>query len=109
VLIKVLAGTDRPEVSREVNGCGDRWDEEMTTRCAAVRALGQIGDVSAVPVLIDAMRQTMTRADSAMALVRFGEVVVAPLLTMLSRESDDNIRYHIHETLAKVGWRPGRV
>jgi hypothetical protein len=35
--------------------------------------------------------------------------VIAPLLAVLARESDDNIRYHVKDTLAKVGWRPGRV
>jgi hypothetical protein len=28
---------------------------------------------------------------------------------VLARESDDNIRYHVKDTLAKVGWRPGRI
>ena len=109
VLINVLNGVDRPEVSREVNGCGDRWDEEMVTMGAAVRALGAIGDVTAVPVLLNAMRHTMTRADAAASLVRFGNAVIAPLLKMLTQESDDNIRYHVKDTLTKVGWRPGRV
>jgi hypothetical protein len=31
------------------------------------------------------------------------------LLAVLARESDDNIRYHVKDTLAKVGWRAGRV
>jgi hypothetical protein len=31
------------------------------------------------------------------------------LLYVLARESDDNIRYHVKETLARVGWRAGRV
>jgi HEAT repeat protein len=109
VLINVLNGIDRPEVSRAVNGCGDHWDEEMVTKGAAVRALGTIGDAAAVPALLNALRHTVTRADAAAALVRFGNAVIAALLTMLAQESDDNIRYHVKETLTKVGWRPGRV
>jgi HEAT repeat protein len=109
VLINVLNGIDRPEVSRAVNGCGDHWDEEMVTKGAAVRALGTIGDAAAVPALLNALRHTVTRADAAAALVRFGNAVTAALLTMLAQESDDNIRYHVKETLTKVGWRPGRV
>ncbi len=108
-LINVLEGTDRPEVSRMVAGCGDRWDEEMVTKGAAVRALGAIGDAAAVPSLIKALGQTATRAEAAAALVRFGATVVAPLLAILSRETDDNVRFHVKETLAKVGWRAGRV
>lgn len=109
VLINVLNGVDRPEVPRAVDGCGDHWDEEMVAKGAAVRALGSIGDEAAVPTLLDALRHTVTRADAAAALVRFGSAVIAPLLTMLTQEADDNLRYHVKETLAKVGWRPGRV
>jgi hypothetical protein len=56
-----------------------------------------------------ALRYTITRADAADALTRFGGVVIAPLLAVLARESDDNIRYHVKETLARVGWRAGRI
>jgi len=109
VLINVLNGVDRPEVSRAVDGCGDHWDEEMVAKGAAVRALASIGDEAAVPTLLNALRHTVTRADAAAALVRFGNAVIAPLLTMLTQEADDNLRYHVKDTLTKVGWRPGRV
>jgi HEAT repeat protein len=99
----------RPEVSRPIDGCGDRWDEAMLTLGAAVRALGAIRDEAAIPTLMKALRQTATRADAAEALTRFGDAVIAPLLYVLARESDDNIRYHVKETLARVGWRAGRV
>jgi hypothetical protein len=56
-----------------------------------------------------ALRHTVTRAEVADALTRFGSAVVTPLLALLARESDDNIRYHVKETLAKVGWRAGRI
>jgi HEAT repeat protein len=109
VLIDVLAGVERPEVSQPIDGCGDRWDEEMITLGAAVKALGEIRDEAAIPSLMKALRYTVTRADAADALARFGGAVIAPLLALLAHESDDNIRYHMRETLAKVGWRPGRV
>ena len=109
VLISILDGVDRPEASRVVSGCGDRWDEEMMAMGAAVRALGAIGDEAAVPALLKALSQTMTRAEAAAALARFGSTVIAPLLALLSRESDDNVRFHIRQTLAAVGWRAGRV
>ena len=109
VLIMVLEGGDRPEESRVVAGCGDRWDEEMVTMGAAVRALGMIGDEAAIPSLLKALRQTVTRADAATALTRFGSKVVAPLLTVMKQEPDENIRFYIKDTLANVGWRPGRV
>src|SRR5437016_4132168 len=99
----------RSEVSRPIDGCGDQWDEEMLTLGAAVRALGAIRDEAAIPSLMKALRYTVTRAEAADALTRFGSAVIAPLLAVLARESDDNIRYHVKDTLAKVGWRPGRI
>jgi len=109
VLIKVLEGDDRPERSRIVVGCGDKWDEEMATRGAAVRALGQIGDEQAIPSLVKALQDTVTRPDAAAALTRFGSKVIAPLLNLMTQESDENLRFHVKDTLAKVGWRAGRV
>jgi HEAT repeat protein len=109
VLIDVLEGLERPEVSRPLDGCGDRWDEDMLTLGAAVKALGAIRDETAMPSLLKALRSTVTRADAADALTRFGGTVIAPLRALLARESDDNIRYHVKETLARVGWRAGRV
>jgi HEAT repeat protein len=109
VLIDVLEGLDRPEVSRPIDGCGDQWDEEILTLGAAVRALGTIRDEAAMPSLLKALRHTVTRAEAADALTRFGSAVIVPLLAVLARESDDNIRYHVKDTLAKVGWRAGRV
>lgn len=109
VLIDVLNGVERPEVSRPMEGCGDRWDEEMLTLGAAARALGAIQDEAAIPSLMKALRYTVTRADAADSLTRFGGAVIAPLLALLARETDDNIRYHVKETLGRVGWRAGRM
>ena len=109
VLIDVLDGVDGPEVSRPMEGCGDRWDEEMLTLGAAARALGAIRDEEAIPSLMKALRYTVTRVDAADALTRFGGTVIAPLLALLACEKDDNIRYHVKETLGKVGWRAGRI
>jgi HEAT repeat protein len=109
VLIEVLEGVDRPEASRPIDGCGDRWDEEILTLGAAARALGAIRDEAAIPLLVKMLHHTVTRAEASDALTRFGSAVIAPLLVVLARESDDNIRYHVKDTLAKVGWRPGRI
>ncbi len=109
VLLKVLAGEDRPESSRIVAGCGDKWDEEMATRCAAVKALGQLADDEAIPTLMAALQDTVTRADAAAALAKFGSKVTAPLLTVMKQATDDNLRFHVKETLEKVGWRAGRI
>jgi len=109
VLITVLEAVDRPEFSRPTDGCGENWDDEILALGAAARALGAIRDEAAIPSLMKALRYTVTRAEAAEALTRFGGTVIAPLLAVLARESDDNIRYHVKDALTKVGWRPGRI
>ena len=109
VLMAVLEGSDRPPVSRAVAGCGDDWNEEMNTKAAAVRALGALGDERAIGSLLKALEHTVTRADAAAALVRFGSKVVPPLLTIMMHTSDENLRFHAKDTLDKVGWRAGRI
>jgi HEAT repeat protein len=109
VLIEVLEGVDRPEISQPIDGCGDQWDEDRIALSEAAKALGIIRDETAIPSLMKALRYTVTRGDAADALTRFGSAVIAPLLAVLAHESDDNIRYHVQETLARVGWRAGRI
>jgi len=109
VLIDILEGVDRPEISQPLDSCEDHGNGEIVTLGAVAKALGMIRDETAIPSLIKALRYTMTRTDAAEALTRFGDIVIAPLLALLAQESDANIRYHLKETLAKVGWRAGRV
>ncbi|MFO0775439.1 MAG: HEAT repeat domain-containing protein [Nitrospiraceae bacterium] len=108
-LIPIARGEARPEDSRAIAGCGDAWNEEMLAMPAAARALGRIGDEAALPALAAALRHTVTRADAAAALVRFGSKAVPHLLPLLQQTTDDNIRYHVKDTLTQVGWRPGRI
>lgn len=109
VLIEVVLGTNPPEVTRAVAGCGDQWSEEIITRGAAVRALGAIGDEAALPSLVAALEPTYTRAEAAAALAKFGSKVIPLLLPLLAGPRDENLRYHVKETLSLVGWRAGRV
>lgn len=109
VLIEVVRGENPPETARTVAGCGDRWSEETVTQAAAVRALGEMGDESALPTLAAALGSTFTRAEAAAALARFGPKAIPWLLPLLAGSQDDNVRYHVKETLALVGWRAGRV
>ena len=108
VLIEVVRGTNPPAISRTVAGCGDAWNEETVAQAAAVRALGLIGDDSVLATLTGALESTATRAEAAEALARFGSKAIAWLLPLLTTSQDDNLRYHVKETLALVGWR-GRV
>jgi HEAT repeat protein len=106
MLIGMVTGGTPPEVTRAVDGCGDQWSEEVAIQAAAVQALGEIGDESALPTLVAALEPTFTRAEAAAALARFGSKAIPFLLPLLSRTGDENVRYHVKETLALVGWRP---
>ena len=109
VLIEVLTGTRPPEATRAVPGCGDQWNEEFITQSAAARALGMIGDEAAIPSLVDALGPTYTRADAAAALAKFGAKVVPYLIPLLTESTDDNVQFHVRETLTLAGWRPRRA
>jgi HEAT repeat protein len=109
VLIEVVMGVHPPESTRTVAGCGDQWSEEVLTQAAAVRALGAIGDEAAIPSLVSALEPTFTRGEAAAALARFGSKAIPFLLPLLTAQQDDNVRYHVKETLALAGWRPNRL
>ena len=109
VLIEVLTGAKPPEATRSVAGCGDQWNEEFITQSAAARALGMIGDDAAIPSLVAALGPTYTRADAAAALVTFGTKVVPFLIPLLTDSTDDNVQFHVRETLTLAGWRPRRA
>jgi len=108
VLVGVVTGTNPPPSTRPVAGCGDQWDEEIVTKGAAVQALGLIGDETAIPALVAALEPTYTRSTAAAALAKFGARSI-PLLIPLLTHHDENLRFHVKETLALAGWRPGRI
>ncbi len=105
----VVAGASRPADSRPIDGCGDRWDQEMLAMEAAVKALAQIGDEAAIPTLVAALKNTYVRAEAATALTAFGARAVPALVEVLRTEQDQNILYHVKEALARLGWRPHRI
>ena len=109
VLIDVVRGTTPPEATRTAVGCGEQWNEELITQGAAVRALGLIGDDRAIPSLVAALSPTHTRAEAAASLAKFGSKVVPVLIPLLNDSQDENIRFHVRETLTLVGWRPRQV
>jgi HEAT repeat protein len=71
--------------------------------------LGAIGDERALPALVAALNPTQTRTEAATALATFGSKVVPFLIPLLNDSTDDNIRFHVRETLAQAGWRPRRT
>jgi HEAT repeat protein len=108
-LVAVVEGTSRPDQSRIVTGCGDKWTEEMAAQTAATRSLGQIREASTIPVLVAALKNTVTRAEAATALVAFGQPAIPHLVSRLKNEQDGNILFHVKEALAQLGWRQGRI
>lgn len=108
-LIEIVNGSSRPERSQPVDGCGDRWDQEMIVMGLAVRALGDIADETAIPALIAALRYTVTRSESSTALTRFGPPAIPFLLEVVKKERDENIVYYAKEALTQLGWRAGRI
>lgn len=90
--------------------CEDnRYEQELACVEEAIRALARIQDDEAVPVLIKALQSTLIRKEAGDALVQFGQKAVAPLVSQLKHEQDENIRYHVTDTLKQLGWNPNRV
>ena len=108
-LLDAAKGTNQPEGMRTISGCGDQWTEGLMAQAAAVRALGLIKDDRALHTLVAALRSTFTRAEAAAALAQFGSKAIPLLLPLLADSQDENVRYHVKETLAAVGWRSGRI
>ncbi len=109
ILIDVVTGATPPESTRTAVGCGEQWNEELITQGAAVRALGLIGDDRAIPSLVAALRPTHTRTEAAASLAKFGSKVVPVLIPLLNDSPDENLRFHVRETLTLVGWKPRQI
>ena len=109
LLRRIVEGAPLGEPSDSVIPCAEGWTDEMAIMGMAARALGMIGDGVAIPSLLVALRNTITRSEAAAALTRFGPAVIPSLLPMLAKDQDENVRYHVRETLTAVGWRPGRL
>ena len=109
-LISVIEVLPIADFVDRMEGCTDpRYKEELPPLEAAVKALAQIGDPRAIPVLINALRSTLLRQEAAEALTHFGTAAKDELLSLLKTEKDDNLRSHILDSLAQLGWRPGQV
>jgi HEAT repeat protein len=68
-----------------------------------------IGDERAIPSLVAALEPTFTRAEAAAALAAFGSRVIPFLLPLLNEPRDENLLFHVRETLASAGWRSRRM
>jgi len=84
-------------------------DEEAYVRYGAAELLGMIGDVRAVPPLVEALgdRDYFVREDAAKALARFGIDAVGALADALEDEKEDT-RYWAAYALGRAGERSAR-
>lgn len=109
-LISVIEVLPIADFVDRMEGCTDpRYKEELPPLEAAVKALAQIGDPQAIPVLVKALKSTLLRQEAAEALTHFGAHAKNALFALLKTEVDDNLRHHILETLSQLGWRPGQI
>lgn len=63
-------------------------DESASVREHAVRALGYIGDISALPALLEAVGDVYIRSASIAALEGLGEAAIPPLMDLASVEEE---------------------
>jgi HEAT repeat protein len=108
-LMAIVNGLVTEQYEGRMAACeDDRYQEELPPVEAAVKALAQIGDTRAIPTLLEALKSTLIRVEAAEALTRFGKDAKSPLIERYKQETDDNIRFHVKETLARLGWRPNQ-
>jgi len=109
-LIALIQSLPSDAYADRMEGCTDpQYKKELPPLEAAVRALGKIGDTTAVPILLQALRNTLLRQEAAEALTHFGAAAKTPLLQLLKTTKDDNLRRHVLESLECLGWRPGQI
>jgi HEAT repeat protein len=109
-LMKLVALLDPTRYEGRVPVCEDeRYEQDLAVVEAAIKALARLKDEQAIPILINALQSTLVRKDAAEALAAFGKPAIPPLVEVFKQELDENIRYHIKETLTKLGWNANRV
>jgi len=109
-LIALVKSLPADAYEDRMEGCTDpQYKIELPPLEAAVKALANIGDPQAVPVLMQALNSTLLRQEAAEALTHFGSTAKTPLLQLLKTTKNDNLRRHVLESLACLGWRPGQM
>lgn len=110
LLFRLIGELKTSDYEDRTPACEDnRYEQDLASVEEAIRALARIHDDEAIPLLMTALQSTLIRNEASEALVQFGQKAIAPLVSQLQREHDENIRYHIKETLAQLGWNPKRV
>ena len=109
-LIALVRSLPADAYEDRMEGCTDpQYKEELPPLEAAVKALANIGDPQAIPVLMQALHSTLLRQEAAEALTHFGSAAKTLLLQLLKTTKNDNLRRHVLESLSHLGWRPGQI
>lgn len=110
MLFRLISELKTSDYEDRTPACEDnRYEQDLASVEEAIRALARIQDEEAVPLLVTALQSTLIRTEASEALIQFGQKAIAPLVSRLQQERDENIRYHIKETLTQLGWNPKRV
>ena len=82
----------------------DLKDEKSFTRSGAARALGEIGDKSAVPALIAALKdeKSSVQLRAAAALGEIGDKSVVPALTKTLKDKNLRVRVAAERAIKKI-------
>ena len=109
-LIALVKSLPADAYEDRMEGCTDpQYKAELPPLEAAVKALANIGDPQAIPVLMQALHSTLLRQEAAEALTHFGSAAKTSLLQLLKTTKNDNLRRHVLESLSHLGWRPGQI
>ena len=110
MLFRLIGELKTSDYEDRTPACEDnRYEQDLASVEEAIRALARIHDEEAIPLLVTALQSTLIRSEAGEALVQFGQKAIPPLVSRLQQEQDENIRYHIKETLTQLGWNPKRV
>jgi len=110
-LLKLVTLLDPSRYEGRAPSCEDeRYERDLPVVESAIRALAQIQDDRAIPVLIQALQSTLVRKEAAEALIALGnKAAIPPLFELFKKEQDENIRFYVKDTLTRLGWNPNRV
>lgn len=109
-LMKLVTLLDPSRYEGRAPACEDeRYEKDLPIVETSIRALAQLKDDRAIPVLIKALQSTLVRKEAAEALKAFGKAAIPPVLELFKKETDENIRFYVKDTLTGLGWSPNRV
>ncbi len=95
---------DAGAVTALVAAMNDRFEDELSVKAAATKALAALRDPTAVPLLIAELERTSEGASRSIAeaLVAFGDLSIDPLLRVLSSPTHPSTRVWVARILGRI-------